>query len=194
MKINKVKRFNNTIYEIQENGLISHPELGEGRFIPALVVNSNHDEKLKELIKIHQDTPPGDTVSYWSKPASLFKAKVWHLHIEFSKPMSYKFQIEFNLNDKYSLIDAILISQATYLSFGNKGDKVSEMKNDMILVEIPEIGDIRKVWEKTLDDVLRKIIQKTGIPKKQIKIELKKHKAEMRKLLLLDKNTAPNNV
>lgn len=190
----KIKRFKNTIYEIQENGLISHPELGEGRFIPALVVNSIYDKKLKELIKIHQDTPPGDTISYWSKPASLFKAKVWHLHIEFSKPMSYKFQIEFNLSDKYSLIDAILISQATYLSFGNKGDKISEMKNDMILVEIPEMTNIRNIWENTLDEVLKGIIRKTGIPKRQIKIEVKKHKAEMRKLLLLDKNTAPNNV
>ena len=150
----KIKRFKNNTYDILENGLISHPELGEGRFIPALVVNSVYDKKLKELIEIHQDTPPGDTVSYWTKPTSFFKAKTWHLHIEFSKPMSYKFQIEFDLKKSYSLIDAILISQATYLSFGNKGDKVSEMKNQMILVEIPEIGEIRKVWDKTLDNIL----------------------------------------
>jgi hypothetical protein len=190
----KIKKFKSTIFDIQENGLISHPELGEGRFIPSLVVNSFSDNKLKELIKIHQDTPPGDTVTYWSRPASLFKTKIWHLHIEFSQPMTYKFRIAFKLNKQYSLIDAIFISQATYLSVGNKGDKVSEMKNEMILVEIPEIKETRKVWERTLNEVLKDIIRKTGVPKKQVKIEIKKHKSEMRKLLLLDKNTAPNNV
>lgn len=187
-----IKRYKTNHHKVQEDGLISHPQLGEARFIPAMVVNSVYDNRLKELIKIHQDTPPGDTISYWSKPtSSIFKTKKLLLHIEFSQPMIYKFQIEFNLQENYSLIDAIMLAQATYLSYGNKGDKVSEMRKEMILVEIPEMGNILKLWNKTLDEVLRRKFKKMGVPKKMLIREIKHHKTEMRKILLMDKNTAP---
>lgn len=184
----KLKRYKSKVYEIQENGLISVPELGEGRFIPALVVNSKTDKTLKELIKIHQETEPGDAVSYWSKPINqFFKTKLWHLHIEFSQPMSYNFQIGFDFRRDYPLIDAIILSQALLLSVGNKGNKVFEMKNEMILLEVPEMGEIKKIWNNTLNEILKNKFKKLGIPKKRIKDEIRIHKSEMRKILLLKK-------
>lgn len=184
----KIKNFEVNIYTIQENGLFSTPMLGEGRFIPALVVKSIYDNKLKELVKIHQETPPGDTVTYWSIPArQFFNTKKWHLHIEFSQPMEYIFQIEFNLEEDYSLIDCILLSQALYLGFGDKGQKVSTLREEMILLEVPDHG-VSKIWEKTIDDVIKKILKKIGTPKKQLKDEIRKHKSEMRKILLLNRN------
>jgi hypothetical protein len=183
----KLKTINHNTYFVQENGLISTPTLGEGRMIPALVVSKENDKSLKELINIHLDTPPGDVIVQWSSPfAQYFKPKIWHLHIAFSQPMDYKFEIEFNLENDYSLIDAIHISRALYLSYGEKGEKVSQKKDGMILVEIPDTHtDI--LWNKTLNDILKRKFKKIGIPKKEMKKEIRNHISDMRKLLLLRK-------
>ncbi|MWW26644.1 hypothetical protein [Algibacter lectus] len=183
----KLKTINLNTYYVRENGLISSPTLGEGRMIPALVVSKENDKSLKELINIHLDTPPGDAVVQWGAPfIHYFRPKIWHLHIAFSQPMDYKFEIEFNLEKDYSLIDAIHLSRALYLIYGEKGEKVSQKTDEMILVEIPEMhSDV--LWNKTLNNILNRKFKKIGIPKKEIKKEIKNHISNMRKLLLLRK-------
>ncbi len=187
----KIRRFASNTYEIQEEGLMSLPEIGEARLIPVLVVNSKYSNKLKELIHIHQTTPPGDAVSYWSRPTSslFFRAESWYLHIEFSLPMKYEFQVKFNLYENYSLIDAVMMSQAVHLSYGNKGDKISKIDNEKILVEIPEDEATLKLWNKRLDSVLKKKFNKLGYPKDIIGKEVVNHKKEMRDFLLMNMNS-----
>lgn len=181
----KIKKINSNNYFIKENGLISRPTLGEGRMIPALVVDSDNDNGLEELLKIHKDSPPGDVIVQWGSPFSqVLRKKVWYLDIEFSQPLEFKFQINFNLKEDYSLIDAILQSRGLCLTQGKEGEKVFQKQDEMILVEVPDTH-IDTLWEKTLDETLRKKFRKSGIPKKYIKNEIIEHKNKMREILNL---------
>ncbi len=179
----RIKTVYSNTYFIQEGGLISSPVLGEGRMIPALVVDSNKDNGLKELLKIHEDSPPGDVIVQWAYPFSqFFTKKVWHLDIEFSQPLQFQFQIEFELMNDYSLIDAIHQARGLYITQGKKGEKISLKQDQMILVEVPDTNT-DSLWNKILEETLRKKFRKNGVPKKQLKKEVLEHLKKMREIL-----------
>ena len=108
------------IYTIQENGLISDPNWGEGRLIPVVVLNSQKDNNLKELLRIHVTSEgSGDVIVQWGMPLrQFFKPKVWFLVVKFTKPMDFSFIIEFVLEKNPALIDAIIQSRGLYLRYG----------------------------------------------------------------------------
>ena len=184
----ELKKIIYNIYHIKENGLISTPDFGEGRLIPAVVVNKENDTTLQELILTHKDTPPGDILTQWTTPFSrFFKPKVWHLQIIFTQPMNYTFEIEFNLEKDYPLIDAIQISRGLFLGFGNTGDKISHNKNGMILLEIADTN-LELKWNNTLNNILIRKFKKIGVKNSEIKDEIKSHISDMRNILLIRKN------
>lgn len=184
----KFERFKDNRYFIVEDGLLSHYELGEGRMIPGLIVNSKYgDSDLEELIEHHKESLSGDMTVHWGLPLkSILKKNRLYLHIKFIQPMEVKFQVEFNVNEHYSLIESIIISRSLHLGVGKKGDKVSKVaaSGNLIVIEVPDTGFDLK-WEKKLQETVRKNIKKQGIPKKQLKEETAKHIKEMRKILKL---------
>ena len=50
----KIKTSKVPIYTIQEEGLVANRDYAEGRFLPAIVINSNTDNYLKEIVELHQ--------------------------------------------------------------------------------------------------------------------------------------------
>ena len=187
----KIKSLKCPIFHIIEEGLIADFEFAEGRLIPAVVLkNNNGDKSLEDFIKIHQDTPPGDAKSTWTKPLNIFeRGKYWDLHLDFSKPQEFEMVIRFNLLKEYRIIDAIIISRGLYLSYGEKGDKISQMKNGFIVIEIPNSG-ADEIWEKEMKDIVSKKIRKRFKQKTKKEIEeLVRHDiSEYRKLLNVEKS------
>lgn len=178
-----IRKIYSNNYFIQENGLIANPELGEGRLIPALVLDSDKDNGLRELLDLHKTTSSGDITVQWGSPLSQYiKPKVWHLIIEFSQPMEFNFEIEFDLYNDYPLIDAIYQSRALYISQGKVGEKVSMKQDDMILMEVVDT-ETDALWNLTLTKILNKRLRKNGVPKHLIKSEMEKHLKEMRQIL-----------
>lgn len=157
----KIKTNNSPLYTIAEEGLISNFDLAEGRMIPAVVLkNNNEDKTLENLIKIHIDTPPGDVTVTWSLPLNpLIRNKYWELFLQFSKPVECELTIRFDLEKEHRIIDAIIHSRGLYLSYGDIGDKVSQIKNRAILIEVPNTG-IDSIWNKKIRDVLIKKYRK----------------------------------
>ena len=173
------------IYSIQENGLIAFPGLGEGRLIPAVVLNGSAGHELKEFLIAHVSTiERGDVVTQWASPVSqFFKPKVWFLYVKFLKPRALEFYIEFVLEQHPKLIDAIFQSRGLYVRYGFLGDKISKQTAaGTVLVEVPDLGQDRK-WEDTFREILKGRLKKERVPKNLIKSQIENQIRESRELL-----------
>ena len=140
-------------YKIVADGGMSAEAIGEGRFIPALIIDVEGNKEISELIQLHKRTPPGDTFIQWSFPKTFFSPKSIYLNVEFTKPMEVKFGIDFNLSGQYSLVDGIIQSRAFYLMTGNAQNRVSQEIDSSILIEVPSAGFDNK-WNDMLVNIL----------------------------------------
>jgi len=61
----KISREKFIIYSIVEEGLMSSESIGEGRMIPALVIDINGNKNIEDLIKIHKSITTGDVIMTW---------------------------------------------------------------------------------------------------------------------------------
>lgn len=167
------------ILKVVSDGILSSTEIGEGRFMPYLVIDASDHAEISELIKLHKKTSPGDTIMQWTKANIIFKPKLLIFKIVFTKPMKITFGIEFILNDQFALVDGILQSKGLYLQTGKKGDKVSEFKNESIILEVPSMG-FEKDWDVILLDILKAFYRKKSISKKESIIFARQHIKSMR--------------
>jgi hypothetical protein len=154
------------IFKIVADGAISTTAIGEGRLLPFLIIDIEDHTEISDLIKLHITTPPGDTELQWVKTYTFSRLKSFILRIKFLKPMEILFGIEFDTNNQYALIDGIIQSKGFYLQCGKKGDKISDIKSESILVEVPSLG-IEALWETFFIDVLKSIFRKRGLTKKE---------------------------
>ena len=180
-----ISKSTSPIYTIQENGLISDPNWGEGRLIPAVVLNSIEDNNLKELLRVHVTSGgQGDVIVQWGSPLTqFFKPKIWVLMVTFTKPLEYSFIIEFVLAKHSSIIDAIIQSIGLHILYGFPGDKISKRTTeDMVLIEVPDTNQDAK-WDSTLKEVLKERLKKQKVPKKELNKEVMKKIKNMREIL-----------
>lgn len=176
----KIKTSNVPIYTIQEEGLVANRDYAEGRFLPTIVINSNTDNYLKEIVELHQTIPSGDIEIQWAGLIeSGFNINKWVLNIKFNSPTKYEMNIVFSIKDHYSIIDAIIQSKGLLISYGSKGDKVSMVKK-RISLEVPITGIVNK-WENLLKKIIRKMYKKQNIPKLDLKKCVEDHIKAMRK-------------
>lgn len=175
----KIKTSKVPTYIIQEEGLVANRDYAEGRFLPAIVIKSNTDNFLKEIVELHRSIPSGDIEIQWAGLIeSGFNINKWILNIKFNSPIKYEMNIVFSLKDHYNIIDAIIQSKGLLISYGSKGDKVS-MANKRISLEIPITG-IESKWEKTLQKIIRKKCKKHKAPKSDLKKCVEEHIKAMR--------------
>lgn len=175
----KLKREEITLFTIAEEGLISTDNVGEGRMIPVLVLDTNKDNDFEDLLKLHLNITAGDTILHWQQ--KFFDRNIFILKIEFIKPMKITFGIEFNIDRDYSLIDGIIESKGVYLQTGVKGDKVSKKMDDpRILVEVPNMG-VKEIWDEILLNSIKKKYMKKGYKKREAITISRQHISEMRK-------------
>lgn len=163
---NKVKP-DYTFYKIVADGGMAHPLIGEGRMIPAVVIDVETNVGINELIRLHlEGTQPGDTKLHWFLPNTFFSPKSVFLSLEFSRPMEVSFGIEFELSRHSNLIDGIIHSRAFYLISGKVGDKVSKQIGNGILVEVPNMS-FDKRWNELFKIALKKKYKLRGASKKE---------------------------
>jgi hypothetical protein len=168
-------------FEVVGDGGISSDNLGEGRFIPSVIIDIEEHSSIADLIKMHSSTPPGDAVFQWSRDFSIFKPQKLHLNIDFVKPMQLSFGIVFDLPKQFAIIDGIIQSKGLYLQTGKEGDKISEFKTESILFEVPETGFERE-WDKILLETVKTKYKKLGATKNEVKVLSQKHIKSMREM------------
>ncbi len=160
----KIKKIKLNKVNIVGEGLVSAGDKGEGRFIPALILDTSNRPDIDEVIRVHQYCQPGDAESVWvTVPFSMTNV---YLNIRFIKPVQCDFAITFISEEHVNLIYAILHSQALYFLSGQNGDKISTtMGRDRILVEVPRSPFANK-WDNEMPKIIAKKFRKEGISKK----------------------------
>ena len=184
--LNNFRKFRNNRYRIIAECLAAKSNIGEGRPIPAILLQSlNEDKGLEELLEIHQHTPPGDVISLWLRPiTTILNSDKIYLGMEFKKPLEFDLMVEFSIRTHYPIIEAILMSKALYIGTWKQGDNISDklISNELLMVEIPSIN-FEKDWNKMLIKSLTKTLKTQGVSKKKIKKLVKLQIAEIREML-----------
>ena len=168
-------------YNFFANGMISIPFIGEGRLIPSIIFEKNISSDINELCKAHINSQPGDVDVNWGAPFSFSKPKNFILKIRFKQPIESTFGIIFNGKKHFSLIDGIIQSQSLRIEAGSIGDKVSDLSNPDILIEVPR-NSFSNQWETYLKSILKDMYKDKGLPKKEREKVVIQHIKTMREI------------
>lgn len=157
----KVKKI--SAVKIVGDGLLSAPIIGEGRFIPAMILQTTHRPDIDELLRVHEHTPPGDVLTQWAIVP--FRPQCLILQMRFEKPMACEFDILFDVDKNSALIDAIMHAQAVYIQPGVPGDSLSQSMDKnipRIIAEIPR-PDYFEKWNKLILKIMTKKMRAQGM-------------------------------
>lgn len=163
-----IKRTNRPTYQVVGNGSLSNTGLGEGRFIPVVILDVPEGSRLYDLIRVHQGLT-GDANSTWSQPLTLLNPKTYNLEIHFTNPMDCEFAIEFDVRTQYVIIDAIMQTNGVWLQSGRPGDRVSQDMSNKVLVEIPD-HEMAQRWESRLHSIVKDSIDRRAKSKREVNL------------------------
>ncbi len=163
------------------DGAIATTRVGEGRLIPALILDCDENRALHDLIVIHEDTPPGDVTVTWGR-ASRFDKSTVLLVLEFKKPVHTKAVLSFNVAKQGGVVDAIIHARGVYLQSKDFGQTVSSgLNNPKILVEIPASATFPD-WNSLYQDALVRQFRRHGFSRKEAKQAAAEHISRLREL------------
>jgi hypothetical protein len=165
---------------IVADGAIATTGVGEGRLVPALILDCDENRTLHELIVLHEDTPPGDVLVTWGRPR--FDKSVALLVLEFKRPIHTKVVLSFDVAKQGGLVDGIIHARGVYLQSKDFGHTVSAgLNNPKILVEIPASATYPG-WDSQYQDVLVKQFKRHGFSRTEAKQAATEHMVRLREL------------
>jgi hypothetical protein len=165
----KKKNRHHQLVPIVRDGAIGHPDIGDGRIIPVLIIDCSNHQALYDLIVLHASTPPGDVVSKWSWEqvlGILLKKRVF-LNLEFKRPVETTATFCFDVLEQGILVDFIMNARGVYLQPTKSGTTVIEgFEQPKILVEVS--ASINSAcWEKIYRASLVKKFRQHGFSRAQ---------------------------
>ncbi len=157
----------NYILPVIRDGAIGSQQIGDGRIIPVLILDSTSCKDFETLVEIQEETGPGDVVVVWGyNPVNTRNVR---LKIRFLKPMELEIIIPFDLKYQGPLVDTIINSRAVYLQSNKYGDSVVEgLQKPKIVIEVKPITKLNN-WDKILIDNITKRFRDNGQSKKNAK-------------------------
>jgi len=177
------------IVPVVGDGAIAHPNIGDGRLIPVLIVDCSEHRALHDLIVIHAETPPGDVVAKWGR--RLLDKKTVILSLDFKRPVETSASFVFDVAKKGGLVDWIMNARGVYLQPTESGSKVSEgVNHPKIILEIPSSASLPG-WEKIYRNSLIKGSVKNGCSRTQAKEATAQHRARLSELWSKRMTNAP---
>ncbi len=139
----------------------------EGKFLPILIIDTTSRPDIAELVEFHQQTSSGDVEFHWGSReirrslGAPRKLDTIALYLEFKRPSSVKFILEFNIADQGGLIENILLANVICLQPGKEGDQFAQdMNKDRIFAELHPTGfesEWPRLWRKSLIRKYRKL-------------------------------------
>ena len=167
-----------TYTHIVGDGVIVNPAIGDGRPIPILLLDCSNSPQFKNLIQVHQNTPPGDVRARWGY--NPFNKRFVELELNFLKPVELKISIPFDLRKQSAIADSIIQAKSVYLQASEPDKRLNNIiTNQKIIIEIHPITKLPK-WDSMLLKQITKKIEQDGVNKKSAKDAAKQHLARMR--------------
>ena len=146
--------------------------IGEGRFIPLLILDTSSRPDIEAMVRAHQELfEPGDATSVWSFKERLFGHTAPLLLLRITKPSECVILIEFDMTKRQALlVDQILWSQGVYLQPGRPGDRLATtLDNPKILVEVPAREAHKKRFQKIYEKAIFRKFRKMGMSRSDSK-------------------------
>jgi len=141
--------------------------VGNGSFIPHVILDTSERHDVLSLIQHHEHFPPGDALSAWGSVSDP-KKKI-ALMIRFERPMEVDIVLEFDIATQGSVVDMALRTRAIYLQAGKPGDRLSRaFDSSRIIVELGGEMPADK-WQELWQHVIRKKLQANGMSRAEAK-------------------------
>jgi hypothetical protein len=178
---------------IVADAAIATEQMGEGRLIPLVIVDTTDRLDLEEFIRIHQYVTSGDVESQWATLEDSSGRVA--LLLTFKRPMEMMAVLAFDPVKQGGLVDQIIHTKGLYIQAGRQGDRL--IKNPdapKVIVEIPDAG-FGDVWNEIF---LRAVVQRMreeGLSRREAKRAANEHIANWRKFgNFRIKNRGPRDV
>ncbi|MEU9899668.1 hypothetical protein ACIBCS_42225 [Streptomyces phaeochromogenes] len=169
--------------EVVGDAAIASHLVGDGRFIPVLIVDTATRPELDELVRVHQYLNSGDCQCQWG--TNLIDKNQVILHLEFIRPIKAAVTIGLDIPSQGILVDGILMAQALYLLPGRPGDRfIEKQESPKILVEVPR-GDFGDAWEKLVRHVLRRVFRNRGLSRPEARVATEEMISKTREITTL---------
>lgn len=160
----EVVTFNRAPIPIITDGLQTTRHIGEGRWIPIVVVDPSDRPDVSELFARYPREPQGEVETRWATPKKF--RHIFILDIHFKRPVQCEFSLAFDIARQGIIVDYIMDSEAVYLQVGSPGDRVRDLVDEgRILVEVPERGT-KDIWEHLFHKYMARELRKRGLRRK----------------------------
>lgn len=168
--MNKISIDEKLCVPIVGEAAVATESIAGGRMIPALTLDCSNHQELLNLLNLHGDAEPGDATCTWAITNSFFKPVDAFLLIEFTKPSSVKFALEFDLSKYGNVADGIVQSNGVYLmaQTNNSTKPLLDDKSPKVIVEVHPNTKLPN-WDKVLLKVIKKNMKKKGMSNKEAK-------------------------
>jgi hypothetical protein len=152
---------------IVSDAMIATGIVGEGRFVPLLIVDGEQRPDIAEMIRIHVELSVGDFTCQWGQPPK--RDGTIALILQFIRPAELTAILAFDIEKQGGVVDTIIGARALYLQAGKEGDRLmNTMEQPKILIEIGDLG-FDKEWDKMLRKHTAKRLRKEGLSRAEAK-------------------------
>lgn len=156
------------IVAIAGDGIIGAANVGDGRMIPVLILDTSNRADIEDYIRVHATSPPGDVRVQW---AYMPDREMVVLMLTVERPLVMKMLIGFQLSDNHGiLVEQILKVRGLYLQAGRGGDRLrTTFDRHRVVVEVPDTG-FRPTWDKIFLKHTVSVLRHRGLPRSRAKI------------------------
>jgi hypothetical protein len=167
---------------IVADGAIAHANVGEGRLIPVVILDTTNRPDLEEYIRVHQFVGAGDVKCQWGQVIGHDDTVA--LVLSFSRPAELVAIVEFDLQRNHGvLVEQVLGSKGLYIQAGREGDRLKHDLNlPKVILEVPETGFGKKFWDKIYSRYTAVKMRERGLNRTDAKRAAKEAIVELRKL------------
>jgi hypothetical protein len=153
--------------------------VGDGRFIPLVILDTTVRPDIAELIAIHEKVPPGDVVSAWGEIIGGPKDHL-ALFMHFKRPMELDMAINFDLRHQGSIVELALRTRAIYLQAGKPGDRLLyTFESSRMIAELR--GEMpAKLWEDLWRIAIKNRLRSDGLRNGEAKKKASQYIEQMR--------------
>jgi hypothetical protein len=108
---------------IVSDAAIATDAIGDGRFVPVVIMDTTARPDITEMIEVHEKFPPGDVISAWGSINSGPRDHI-ALFLHFQRPIVAGLALNFDLSRQGTVVDLALRARAIYLQAGKPGDRL----------------------------------------------------------------------
>lgn len=159
--MNKWKRYKMTdddlICPVVASAAIATRGIANGKNVPVVFVEADHENRIQAILSIHKTTPEGNCTSSWGFTNN---KKVAVLVLDFSDPVQERVVLLFDVIKFGVLVDQILYTQCLFLMVGSESSRLSLCLDEgRLQLEVPGEYYVEE-WTKTYRKLYSKHLRK----------------------------------